>query len=138
MNNKAENNMNKGPKSISDNMTEITLTAGDTVIPALLNNCRSSKELISRLPFTIRLSRYEHDYCGMMESLSYDKEDLQNGWKNGNIAFAADGSYFAILYKDQEMSGQFGNLVTLGRINCPLSIMDTLDSSITVTIDLKA
>ncbi|MGD9157481.1 MAG: hypothetical protein PVG39_03665 [Desulfobacteraceae bacterium] len=89
MNNKTENNMNKDTKSIPDNMTEITLTAGDTMIPALLNNSRSSKELI------------------------------------------------AILYKDEEISGQFGNLVTLGRIDCPLSVMDTLDSSITVTIDLK-
>lgn len=61
------------------NWTEITLTAGDTIIPAVLNDSRASRELITRLPFTVRLHKYEHDYCGVMDTpLSYDKEDLRN------------------------------------------------------------
>lgn len=74
-------------------MTPIILTAGGTAIPAELNDSTASQELISRLPYTIELHRYEHDYCGMMDRpLSYNGEDLKNGWKNGGIAFAADGS----------------------------------------------
>ncbi len=73
----------------------------------------------------------------MDNPLPYDKEDLQNGWQNGDIAFAADGSYFAVLYKDEEISQQFGNLVTLGKISENPSIMDTLDSGISLRIELK-
>ena len=121
-----------------ENRTEITLTAGDTIIPAVLNDSRASRELITRLPFTVRLHKYEHDYCGVMESpLPYGKEDLHNGWQNGDIAFAADGGYFAVLYKDEEISQQFGNLVTLGKINESPSVMDTLDAEISLKIELK-
>lgn len=119
-------------------MTEIILKAGDKEIFAELNNSSASKELIKRLPYTIRLNRYEHDYCGVMDSpLPYNKEDLQNGWKNGDIAFAADGSYFAILYKDEEISQQFGNLVNLGKIKDSPLVMDTLNSEISLEIKLK-
>ena len=119
-------------------MTPITLTAGDTIIPAVLNDSRASRDLISRLPYTVRLHKYEHDYCGVMDTpLSYDKDDLRHGWQNGDIAFAADGSYFAILYKDEEISHQFGNLVTLGKINGSLSVMDMLNAEISLKIELK-
>lgn len=69
--------------------------------------------------------------------LSYNREDLKNGWKNGEIAFAADGSYFAILYKDEEISSPFGNLVTLGSINGDPLVMETLPARILLKIDLK-
>ena len=119
-------------------MTPINMTAGDIIIPAVLNDSRASRELIGRLPYTVRLHRYAHDYCGVMnDPLPYDKEDLRNGWQNGDIAFAADGSYFAILYKDEEISQQFGNLVTLGKINEAPSVMDTLDAEISLKIELK-
>lgn len=115
---------------------KIKLTVGNTVIPAVLNNSCSSKELMDRLPYAVRLNKYTHDYYGVMnEPLPYDEKDLHNGWSNGDIAFAADGDYFTILYKDEELSQQFGNLVTLGKINAPLSVIDTLSDEITVTID---
>ncbi len=38
------------------NWTEVTLTAGDRKIPAVLNDSRASRELITRLPFTVKLS----------------------------------------------------------------------------------
>ena len=121
------------------NWTEITLTAGSTIIPAVLNDSRASRELITRLPCTVRLHKYEHDFCGVMDTLlPYDKEDLRNGWQNGDIAFAADGTYFAVLYKDEEISQQFGNLVTLGKIKGPPSVMDTLDAEISLRIELKS
>ena len=122
-----------------ENMTPITLTVGETRIPAVLNNGGAAKELIARLPYTVRLQKYEHDYCGIMETpLPYRKEELQNGWKNGDISFAADGSYFAILYKDEEISQQFGNLLPLGKISEDPAVMDTLDAEILLTIELQA
>lgn len=117
--------------------TKITLTIGKTVIPATLNDCHSSRELISRLPYTVTLGRFTHDYCGVMaEPLGYDRKDVHNGWLNGDIDFATDGSYFTILCKDEDSSKQFGSQVNLGVIDAPLSVMDTLPDQIAVKIEL--
>lgn len=117
--------------------TEITLTIGDRKIPAVLNNSKSSGELLKMLPYTVKLHKYAHDYCGAMTALSYYEEELRNGWSNGDIAFAADGNYFAILYKDEEVSQQYGNMVTLGRLAVEPSIMDTFANEISVVITAK-
>ncbi|MGE4552269.1 MAG: cyclophilin-like fold protein [Desulfovibrionaceae bacterium] len=115
---------------------EIRLVVGDTVIPAVLNGCRSARALMERLPYTIRLSRYEHDYCGVMDkALPYAPEDVHGGWRNGDIAFALSGDYFAILYKDEEISEQYDGMVTLGALTGPLAVMDTLGGAISVTIE---
>ena len=119
--------------------TAVSLIIDDTVIPGVLNDSRSSRELISRLPYTVKLQRYAHDYCGVMdEPLPYDRSDLHNGWHNGDIAFAADGDYFTILYRDEEISQQFGNLVTLGRVEGSLAIMDSLNPEISVRMEIDA
>nr|WP_321469127.1 cyclophilin-like fold protein [uncultured Desulfobulbus sp.] len=118
--------------------TAVALLIGNTVIPAVLHDCRASRDLFGRLPYSVRLQKYDHDYCGIMaQPLVFDEGDLRSGWINGDIAFAADGNYFAILYKDEEISGQYGNLVTLGRITVDPAIMDTLPGEIRVTIALK-
>ena len=119
-------------------LTEITLTVGQNRIPAVLNGSRVAQDLISILPYTVQLHKYVHDYCGVMaRALDYASEDLGNGWKNGDISFAADGNYFAILYKDEELSAQYGNLVNMGKITVDPAVMDTLDDAISVRIELK-
>ena len=117
--------------------TEITLSIRDVEIPAVLNSSTPAKEFINMLPYTVRLQKYDHDYCGVMSALPYKREELRNGWTNGDLAFASDGNYFAILYKDEEISEQYGNMVTLGKLTTDPSIMDTLDDGISVTITLK-
>jgi hypothetical protein len=120
-----------------ENGTRIKMTVGEAVIPAVLNDGKSAKALIARLPYTVRLQKYAHDYCGVMrEPLPYDAQDAHNGWLNGDIAFAIDGDYFTILYKDEEISRQYDGIVTLGVLDAPLSIMDTLETSISVGIEL--
>lgn len=117
--------------------TKITITVGDVVIPATLNDCRSSQELISRLPYIMTLNKYSHDYCGVMsEPLSYDEEDVHYGWLNGDIDFSRDGDYFTILYKDEDISEQFGHQINLGKVDCELPLLDELDNTIEILIDL--
>lgn len=127
----------EGANRIMENGTKIKLVVGETEIPAVLNHSRSSKALIAMLPYTVKLERYAHDYCGVMnDPLPHDQEDLHSGWLNGDIAFAVEGNYFAILYKDEEISQQYDGMVTMGALNCPPSVMDTLDRSISVRIEL--
>lgn len=123
---------------MSEKTTDIKLIVGGTEIPAVLNDSEPAKALLDKLPYTVRLQRYEHDYCGVMgEALPYDAATLRSGWSNGDIAFAVDGNYFAILYKDEEISQQFDGMVTMGRLACPPAIMETLDGSIAVRIEWK-
>ena len=131
-------NSTKGyPTRELENGTKIQLVVGDTVIPAMLNDSKSAKELIARLPYTVRLQKYAHDYCGVMDkALPYDKQDMRKGWLNGDIAFAVDGSYFTILYKDEAISEQFDGIVNMGVLKAPLSVMDSLDSAISLKIEL--
>lgn len=120
-----------------ENGTPITLTIGDTVLPATLNNSRSAKELIARLPYTLRLHRYSHDYCGVMsDPLPYDEADVHNGWMNGDIDFARDGNYFTILFEDEEKSQQYGHQITMGKIDGPLSAVKNLGRDIEVRLEL--
>jgi Domain of unknown function (DUF369). len=118
--------------------TKIKLVIGDKIINGILNDSKSANGLISLLPYTVRMQRYEHDYCGVMkDKLPYDKEDLRSGWKNGDISFAVDGNYFTILFKDEEMSQQFDGIVNMGVICAPLSVMESLGGSISVRIELE-
>lgn len=121
---------------MTDNETRIKLIIGKIEIPAVLNDSKPSKALIDKLPYTVDLQRYEHDYCGVMsEPLPYDDSELRRGWKNGDIAFAVNGDYFAILYKGDEISEQFDGMVTMGTLDCDLGIMDTLNGRIVVRIE---
>lgn len=117
--------------------TPVTITIGSTVIPATLNDSKSAKALIARLPFTMKLNKYAHDYCGVMEApLPYDEADVHNGWLNGDIDFARDGNYFTILYEDEEDSKQYGHQITLGKIDGPLSAIKSQGSDIEIKIEL--
>lgn len=91
-----------------ENGTKVNIIIGNTVIPATFNNGKTAKALLARLPFTMRLHKYAHDYCGVMEDpLPYDEKDVHSGWMNGDIDFARDGNYFTILYEDEETSDQY-------------------------------
>ncbi|MDO5537977.1 MAG: cyclophilin-like fold protein, partial [Desulfovibrionaceae bacterium] len=62
---------------VIENGTPVTLTIGKTVIPATLNDSRTARALIARLPYTVKLHRYSHDYCGVMEDpLPYNEADV--------------------------------------------------------------
>ena len=122
---------------MNENGTPVQLIVGKTVLPAVLNDSKPARALLDKLPCTVKLQRYEHDYCGVMSvPLPYDRSELRSGWTNGDIAFAVDGNYFAILYKDEEISQQYDGMVTMGALACAPSTMGTLDASISVRIEL--
>lgn len=126
----------RSPRVIK-NGTAVTLTIGKTVIPATLNHSTSSKELISRLPYTVHLNRYSHDYCGVMDDpLKYDKKDVHYGWLNGDIDFATDANYFTILFEEQDTSKQYGYQVNMGKVDGDLSVIKNLQGPINVRIAL--
>ena len=120
-----------------DNGTAITLTVGDTVIPAVLNNTDTARDLIARLPYTLSLHRDTHDFCGVMsEPLKHDPADVRHGWKNGDIHFATDGDYFVRFFAGEELSERYGHQVHIGKMDVEPDILPNLGGRIEVTIAL--
>lgn len=117
--------------------TPITLTIGDTVLQAYLNDTTCAQELLSRLPVTVSLFNSGHDYCGSISpALSYDEADVQLGWKDGDLAFWTAGDDFVIFHDDEELSADTGNLVILGHVTSDIEQVRALPDSIEVTIAL--
>lgn len=128
------NNDTEEPKG----QTLITLTIGDKVLDAYLNETEAAKDLISRLPLTVHLSNSGHDYCGDINPpLSYNENEIQNGWKDGDLAFWTTGNDFVIFHDDEETSASTGNLVVIGHVTSDINEIRNLKENIDVTIALK-
>ena len=125
------------PTRVLKEGTKINMHFGDTIIPGILNDGYTAQALIDRLPITVRLNRYSHDFCGVMEDpLPYQKEEEHFGWLNGDIDFATDGNYFTILFEDEEHSSVYGSQINIGVIDCPLKNVSDLSGSFDVLIEL--
>jgi hypothetical protein len=118
--------------------TAVTLTIGRLVIPAVLNDTVTARDLISRLPYTVRLHKYTQDFCGVMPNpLRYDPKDIQNGWRNGDIHFATDGNYFVLFFADEDISQRYGYQIHIGKMNVDAEVLRNLnDRDIDVRIEL--
>lgn len=115
----------------------MTLTVGDTVLQAYLNDTSCARELIARLPVTVSLYNSGHDYCGgISPALTYDEADVQYGWRDGDLAFWTAGNDFVIFHDDEESSQGTGNLVILGNVTSDIEAVRALPDSIDVTIAL--
>lgn len=125
------------PTRVLKSGTKIRMHFGDTVIPGILNDSETAKALITRLPVTVRMSRYSHDFCGVLaEPLPYRESEVHYGWLNGDIDFARDGNYFTILFEDEANSAQYGHQINIGVVTCELSRIAGLRGSYEVRIEL--
>ncbi|MDD3222873.1 MAG: cyclophilin-like fold protein, partial [Lachnospiraceae bacterium] len=131
-------------ESISRNTTEteeisevsITMTSGDTVITAALNDSQTTKEFIEMLPLTLSMTRfYDREYAGGLDkALSENGEELSD-FSNGDITYYTSGQALAVFFAQEESSNQ-GNLIKMGEITSELSLFDTLGDQLEFTIEL--
>lgn len=125
------------PTRVLEEGTRINMHFGDTVIPGILNDSTTAQAFIEMLPLTVHESRYSHDFCGSTgEGLPFDEEDERYGWLNGDIAIGTNVPWFTILFDDEDISEQYGNLVNIGVIDCELSAISELEGSYDVLIEL--
>ena len=118
--------------------TPITITVGDTVIPATLNSSVSARDLISRLPLTVSMTRGSVDYyLHLSNPLDYAESDVHSGWLNGDIGF--DGTYLTMFHDREETSSSSSHnrQITLGHIG-NLSLLENLGESIQATFALAS
>lgn len=65
--------------------TALTLTIDTTVIPAEFNNTQTARNLVTRLPYTISLNHYTHDFCCVIDM---DLNELRNLRRDIHVMFA--------------------------------------------------
>ncbi|MCM1008429.1 MAG: cyclophilin-like fold protein [Ruminococcus flavefaciens] len=116
--------------------TSVTLTIGNTVLDAYLNDSVPAKSLIEQLPLTVTLNDSDNDFCGGRLGISYSESDVQNGYKNGDLTFWTPAKNFVIFVDDEEKSESIDNLVLLGHITSSQEILQMLEGTIEVTIEL--
>jgi len=128
------------PRHSTENSTPITLTIGNSVIPAILYNRATAKDLISKLPCKVRLSRGPVDYCGNIGiRLNYSRAEAQDGFYNGELAYWIPGEDFVIFIdKEEDSLSVSQNCVMLGKLvkDSDLEIIRKMKSSIEVLIQL--
>lgn len=125
------------PTRVLEEGTRINMHFGDTVIPGILNDSETAQALIEMLPYTVHMSYYTHDFCGIMpDELPYAEDEVHYGWLNGDIDYEVSAPYFTILFGDEENSEVYGNQVNIGVITCELSKISELSGNYDVLIEL--
>lgn len=85
--------------------TKVNLIVENKIIKAILNDTISAKDLISKLPYSVNVSRAAVDYCGILSSsLKNDSSEAQRGWKNGDISYIPGADWIAFFFGGEEGS----------------------------------
>ena len=124
------------PQKENKAATPITLTINGKKMKAYLNDSVPAQSLKDQLPKTVRLNDSDNDFCGDTLNLKYSEKDVQSGYKNGDIAYWPPAQNFVIFVKDEEKSANTGNLVILGHITEPQSVLNSLHGNLEVKIEL--
>lgn len=125
------------PETESGEQTPITLTIGETVLDAYLNDSDPARSLIAQLPLTVALNDSGNDFCGDHIDIEYSESDVTSGYQNGDLVFWPTANNFVIFVDGEEDSANTGNLVKLGRVTSPQEMLDVLEGQIDVTVALK-
>lgn len=121
----------------SGEQTPVTLTIGDTVLDAYLNDSVPAQSLSAQLPITVSLNDSDNDFCGDHIDIEYSESDVTSGYENGDLTFWTPANNFVIFVSGEENSSGTGDLVKLGHITSPQEALDALEGQIDVTIALK-
>ena len=117
--------------------TPITLTMGDIVIPAVLNDTAAAQDLLSRLPYTVTVYRGAVDFCGDIgEPLQYEEGDYQEGWEYGDFMWMPNGNWFVFFTDGIETYGK-GERIVLGHMDDVWEETKNLQGSIEIEIALR-
>lgn len=117
--------------------TPITLTIGELVIPAVLNDTTAAQDLISRLPYTVTVSRGSVDFCGDIgEPLHHEDSDFQRGLQYGDIIWMPNGNWF-VFFTDDIESRMDRDWLVLGHMDDVWEQTKELRGSVEVEISLR-
>lgn len=119
----------------SSETTDISMTVGDTVITATLDNSETTQAFLATLPRTLTMNHYGgREYYGRIEAIPENGETVAD-FENGDVTFYPDGPSFAIFFAGADSSNQ-GGLIRMGRITSDLSVFGALGDSVEMLIEV--
>jgi len=127
-------NDNTNDKS-RDSKIKITITIGDKVLTAMLNDNPTTRDFISLLPLTLTLD----DYAGTEKVIKLSKKlSVKNSPSGsdpsvGDIAYYSPWGNLAFFYND---FGYSNGLIILGKIDSDMEVFKKHSGTVKVRIDL--
>lgn len=101
----------------AENGTPILLTMGELTIPAILNDTSAAQDLLTRLPYTLTVTRGGADIHGELdEPLAYASSDGQQAWQAGDLLWSPESNRFAFFTDEAEDRGD-GSWIVLGHMD---------------------
>lgn len=124
------------PLETEANARKITITIGNQVIDAELNDSKAAQVFKKSLPTTVSMRRMgDHEYYGTLKNPLDVEENLQVGYEVGDLAFWTPGDLFAVYFDEPEKSPS--GLMILGKITSDLSVFDTMEGSVVMQIKME-
>lgn len=127
--------MEEAGQAEPEDTTQITLTAGERVITAEMDNSETSREFLATLPRTMEMNRYDdREYYGRMEEISENGTAIES-FENGDLTYYPAGPSLAVFFDKEDTSRQ-GGLIRMGKITSDLSAFKTMGETEEVLIEI--
>ncbi len=115
--------------------TEITMTVGDTIITAALDNSETTQAFLATLPRTLTMNRYgNREYYGRIEAISENGEAIAD-FEDGDVTYYPAGPSFAVFFAGEDSSTQSG-LIRMGKVTSDLSLFENLGGTAEMRIEV--
>lgn len=137
---KTQKSVNSGKKAASapkgEKHTTITMTSGNTMIEAELDDSQTSRQFIATLPITLSMKRWDdREYYAHIPKLSESENTIPN-YENGDVTYYTGGPSLAVFFAKAGHSSQ-ENLIRMGKVTSDLSLFEQLGNEPEVKIAVK-
>lgn len=134
----AQSDVTSWLRKIRRSNTRITITAGDTVITAELNNTQTARDIISALPLTINAKDWKDKaYYGRIRGDVSTDGVQHNQLQAGDLVYWIDGKAMMMYYDNTKDSNISTPVITIGRITSDLKVFENLDDTVEIRVELK-
>lgn len=118
----------------ADAATQITMTVGNTVIAATLDDSATTRDFVKSLPVTMKMTRWgNREYYGKVANRLSEDAQKRNRFANGDVAYWAPGGSFAVFFNDTGNTS-ISDLIVMGKVTSDLKAFDALEDSVDMRI----
>ncbi|MFJ2316362.1 MULTISPECIES: cyclophilin-like fold protein [unclassified Glutamicibacter] len=123
------------PAEAAADGTPITITAGDVVLTATLNDTQVSQDFIATLPATLPWFRnYGIEYISELSAPLTETGPFYTDVQPGDIVYYNPADSITIIYEE---TSSVPTLTKMGEITSDLSIFENLPDNVEMTVELQ-